>query len=148
MSQFPGYLCLCEKPCCTSLHCQSQTRPQAAARDEQEPHIGRGIFGSRNPAGTPEPGSYWSLSGRTGEQRRARWLLLVPVTAERPTLTSLLRVQGTQSQLWSTRRQGSPHTQALKPLPVTTVQGLRAAVWSLTAAPALGAKLASPQRNH
>ena len=72
-------------------------------RDEQEPRIGRGIFGSRKPAGTPEPGSYWSLSGRTGGPRRAIRLLLVPVTEERPTLMSLLRVQGTQSQLWSTR---------------------------------------------
>ena len=63
-------------------------------RDEQEPCVGRGIFGSRKPMGTPEPGSYWNLSGRTGGPRRARWLLLVPVTAERPTLMSLLRVQG------------------------------------------------------
>ena len=51
-------------------------------------------FGSRKPAGTLEPGSYWSLSGRTRGLRRARWLLLVPVTAEQPTLMSLLRVQG------------------------------------------------------
>ena len=63
-------------------------------RDEQEPRIGRGIFGSRKPMGTPEPGSYWNLSGRTGGPRRARWLLPVPVTAELPTLMSLLRVQG------------------------------------------------------
>ena len=117
-------------------------------RDEQEPHIGRGIFGSRKPAGTPEPGSYWSLRGRTGGPRRAIRLLPVLVTAEWPTLMSLLRVQGATDQLWSVRGQGSPHTQALKPLPVIRVQGLRAAVWSLTAAPALGAKLASPQRNH
>ena len=148
MSQFPIYLCRCEEPCCTSLHSQSQPHPQAAARDEQEPHVGQGIFVSRKPVGTLEPGSYWSLNGRTRGSRRARWLLLVPVTAEWPTLMSLLRVQGATDQLWSVRRQGSPHTQALKPLPVTTVQGLRAAVWSLTAAPALGAKLASPQRNH
>ena len=117
-------------------------------RDEQEPRIGRGIFGSRKPVGTPEPGSYWSLRGRTGGPKRAIRLLPVPVTAEWPTLMSLLRVQGATDQLWSVRGQGSPHTQALKPLPVIRVQGLRAAVWSLTAAPALGAKLASPQRNH
>ena len=47
-----------------------------------------------NPRGILEPGSYWSLSGRTGGPRRAHWLLLVLVTAERPTLMSLLRVQG------------------------------------------------------
>ena len=63
-------------------------------RDGQEPCAGRDIFGSRKLAGTPEPGSSWSLSGRTRGPRRARWLLLVPVTAERLTLMSLLRVQG------------------------------------------------------
>ena len=63
-------------------------------RDEQEPCAGRDISGSRKLAGTPEPGSSWNLTGRTGGPRRARWLLLVPVTAERLTLMSLLRVQG------------------------------------------------------
>ena len=63
-------------------------------RDEQEAHVGRGIFGSRKPTGTLEPGPYWSLSGRTGGPRRARWLLQVPVTVEWLTLMSLLRVQG------------------------------------------------------
>ena len=109
-------------------------------RDEQEPCAGQGIFGSRKLSGTPEPGSSWSLSGRTGGRRRARWLLLIPVRAEQPTLMSQLRVQGAPGLLWSLPGHGSPHTQALKPLPVSAVQGLRAAVWSLTAAPALGVK--------
>ena len=80
-------------------------------RDEQEPHIGRGIFGSRKPAGTPELGSYWSLSRRTRGPRRALWLLLVPVTAEQPTLMSLLRVQGaTESAVVCEGTGVSPHT--------------------------------------
>ena len=80
-------------------------------RDEQEPCAGRGIFGSRKPTGTPEPGSSWNLTGRTGGPRRARWLLLVPVTAERLTLMSLLRVQGaTESPEVSEGTGVSPHT--------------------------------------
>ena len=80
-------------------------------RDEQEPHIGRGIFGSREPTGTPEPGSYWSLRGRTRGPKRAPWLLLVPVTAEQLTLMSLLRVQGaTESAVVCEGTGVCPHT--------------------------------------
>ena len=64
-----------------------------------------------NPRGTPEPRSYWSLSGRTGGPRRALWLLLVPVRAERPTLMSLLRVLGaTESAVFCEGTGVSPHT--------------------------------------
>ena len=93
-----------------------------------------------NPWGPLEPGSSWSLRGRTGGPRRAHWLLLVPATAKRPTLMSPLRVQGATESPAVCEGTGSPHTQALKPLLVSAVQGLRAALWSLTAAPALGVK--------
>ena len=114
-------------------------------RDEQELHVGRGIFGSRKPAGTPEPGSYWSLRGRTGGPRRAIRLLPVLVTAEWPTLMSLLRVQGATDQLWSVRGQGSPHTQALIAGPKSP--WLRAADPMLTPTAAPGDQLFCAERN-
>ena len=90
---------------------ESASSSGCSPEKSRSPTLAEASLDPENPRGTPEPDSYWSLSGRTRGPRRTRWLLLVPVRAERPTLMSLLRVLGaTESAVVCEGTGVSPHT--------------------------------------
>ena len=90
---------------------ESASSSGCSPEKSRSPTLAEASLDPENPRGTPEPDSYWSLSGRTRGPRRTRWLLLVPVTAEWPTLMSLRRVQGaTESAVVCEGTGVSPHT--------------------------------------
>ena len=74
------------------------------------PALTKASLGPGHWRGTPEPGSSWSLSGRTGGLRSPRWLLLVPGQSTAAIVTSLLRVQGATEPPVVWESLVSPHT--------------------------------------
>ena len=114
-------------------------------RDEQEPCAGRDIFGSRKLAGTPEPGSSWSLSGRTEEDSldsagssNSR-VADTDVTAEGA---------GSHSLLWSLTGQGSPPHTGPETIAGHKSPWFRAGDSVLTPTAAPGEQLFCGERNH